>query len=232
MSQATHTYEEWQQIGAGVDYPDRAFIDGELVPAQSGKTYECINPTTGQRLAVVAECGPEDVDRAVQAARKSFEDGRWSEAGPADRKAVMLRLAELIRENGDELAVLETMNMGKTVEEAAQIDIPGAADLFQWYAETSDKLLGEVAPTGMNDVALVTREPLGVVAAVTPWNQPLLLATWKAAPALIAGNSLVLKPAEQAPHSSLRLGELAIEAGLPPGCSMSSPVPAPQPARP
>jgi gamma-glutamyl-gamma-aminobutyraldehyde dehydrogenase len=173
LSQATHTYEEWQQLGAGVDYCDRALIDGELVPAQCGETYECINPTTGQRLAVVAECGPEDVDRAVQAARKSFEDGRWSEAGPADWKAVMLRLAELIGENADELAVLETMDMGKTVEEAAQVDIPGAADPFQWYAETADKLLGEVARRGQTQIGSYVTQRIGRFAARrTPRRTP------------------------------------------------------------
>ncbi|HEX5955858.1 MAG TPA: aldehyde dehydrogenase, partial [Solirubrobacterales bacterium] len=159
----------------------------------------------------------EDVDRAVRAARRAFDAGDWSMADPAERKRVLLRLAELIREHAEELALLDSLDMGKPVEDALGVDVPGAAGLFQWYAEAADKLYDEIAPTGADDLAMVTREPLGVVGAVVPWTFPLDIATWKVAPALVAGNSVVLKPAEQSPLSAIRLGELGAEAGLPTG---------------
>lgn len=143
--------------------------------------------------------------------------GSWSRAAPAHRKEVLLRLAQLLRENLQELALLESLDMGKLVADAAAIDVPGSAGIFQWYAEAIDKLYDEVAPTGSGDLVLVRREPLGVIGAVVPWNFPLDMATWKCAPALAAGNSVVLKPAEQSPFSALRLAELAMEAGLPAG---------------
>ena len=153
----------------------------------------------------------------MRAARRAFDAGDWSMADPAERKRVLLRLAELIREHAEELALLDSLDMGKPVEDALGVDVPGAAGLFQWYAEAADKLYDEIAPTGADDLAMVTREPLGVVGAVVPWNFPLDIATWKVAPALVAGNSVVLKPAEQSPLSAIRLGELGAEAGLPTG---------------
>ena len=153
----------------------------------------------------------------MRAARRAFDAGDWSMADPAERKRVLLRLAELIREHAEELALLDSLDMGKPVEDALGVDVPGAAGLFQWYAEAADKLYDEIAPTGADDLAMVTREPLGVVGAVVPWNFPLDIATWKVAPALVAGNSVVLKPAEQSPLSAIRLGELGAEAGLPAG---------------
>ena len=174
-------------------------------------------PQRGEVIAHVAEGDSVDIDRAVAIARDRFESGVWSDEAPMNRKAVLLRLAELIRENLNELALLDSMDMGKPVEDAATIDVPGSALFFQWYAEAIDKIYDEVAPTGQGDLALVTREPLGVVGAVVPWNFPLDMATWKAAAALAAGNSVVLKPAEQSPLSALRLAQLAVEAGLPEG---------------
>jgi gamma-glutamyl-gamma-aminobutyraldehyde dehydrogenase len=217
MSTATHTHEEWQAKAASLNLRARAFIDGELVDAASGETFEDVNPATGDVLATVAAGDAPDVDRAVASARVAFEGGEWSRAEPAERKRVLLRLAELIREHGEELALLDSLDMGKPVEDAVNYDVPGAAGVFQWYAEAADKLYDEIAPTGAGDLALVTREPLGVVGAVVPWNYPLDLASWKLAPALVAGNSVVLKPAEQSPLSAIRLGELGAEAGLPRG---------------
>jgi gamma-glutamyl-gamma-aminobutyraldehyde dehydrogenase len=193
------------------------YVDGECTDAASGETFERVNPATGEVLAEVAAGDAIDVDRAVAAARRAFESGEWSRADPADRKRVLLRLAELILEHGEEFALRDSLDMGKPIEDALGIDVPGAAGVFQWYAEAADKLYDEIAPTGADDVAMVTREPLGVVGAVVPWNFPLDLASWKLAPALVAGNSVVLKPAEQSPLSALRLGELASEAGLPAG---------------
>ncbi|RUY63976.1 aldehyde dehydrogenase, partial [Mesorhizobium sp. M7A.F.Ca.CA.001.13.1.1] len=176
-----------------------------------------VNPATGEVLAEVASCGEEDIDLAVAAARRSFNAGVWSRTSPAHRKEVLLRLAQLLRDNLHELALLESLDMGKLVRDAASVDVPGSAAIFQWYGEAIDKIYGEVAPTGEGDLVLVRREPLGVVGAVVPWNFPLDMATWKCAPALAAGNSVVLKPAEQSPLSALLLAELAMEAGLPAG---------------
>ncbi len=212
-----HSHEDWKSRAAGLSFRNQAFIDGTFVDAASGKTFDSINPATGEVLAAGAECDAEDVDRAVAAARKAFEAGHWSRMAPGDRKEVLLKLAGLIRENLEEMALLDSLDMGKLVKDAATIDAPGSAHFFQWYAEAIDKVYDEVAPTGPGDLALVQRVPLGVVGAVTPWNFPLDMATWKAAAALAAGNSVVLKPAEQSPLSALRLAELASEAGVPDG---------------
>jgi len=212
-----YTHEDWKSRAAGLSFRGQAFIDGKFVDAASGKTFDSINPATGAVLTPVAECDEEDINRAVAAARTAFEDGRWSNMAPGDRKAVMLKLAELIRDNLEEMALLDSLDMGKLVTDAITVDAPGSAHFFQWYAESIDKVYDEVAPTGPGDLALVKRVPLGVVGAVTPWNFPLDMATWKAAAALAAGNSVVLKPAEQSPLSALRLAELAAEAGIPDG---------------
>ncbi|MGC6484639.1 MAG: aldehyde dehydrogenase [Candidatus Puniceispirillales bacterium] len=214
---SVHSFSEWNDLAAKLKPANQMFINGRFEDAASGKTFDSINPATGEVIAAVAEGDSIDIDRAVSFARSSFESGAWSEETPMNRKAVLLRLAELIRSNLDELALLDSMDMGKTVEDAANIDVPGSALFFQWYAEAIDKIYDEVAPTGPGDLALITREPLGVVGAVVPWNFPLDMATWKAAAALAAGNSVVLKPAEQSPLSALRLAELAMEAGLPEG---------------
>jgi gamma-glutamyl-gamma-aminobutyraldehyde dehydrogenase len=211
------THSEWKSRAAELQFRTQAFIDGKFVDAASGKTFDSINPATGAVLAQIAECDAEDVDRAVVAGRRAFEDGRWSRMAPGDRKAVLLKLADLIRENLVELALLDSLDRGKLVTDAVTVDAPGSAHFFQWYAEAIDKVYDEVAPTGPGDLALVSRVPLGVVGAVTPWNFPLAMATWKAAAALAAGNSVVLKPAEQSPLSALRLAELASEAGVPDG---------------
>ena len=212
-----HSHNDWKSRAAGLSFRNQAFIDGNFVDAASGKTFDSINPATGDVLAAVTACDAEDVDRAVAAARKAFEAGHWSRMGPSDRKEVLLKLAGLIRENLEEMALLDSLDMGKLVKDAATIDAPGSAHFFQWYAEAIDKVYDEVAPTGPGDLALVQRVPLGVVGAVTPWNFPLDMATWKAAAALAAGNSVVLKPSEQSPLSALRLAELASEAGVPDG---------------
>ncbi|WP_133485413.1 aldehyde dehydrogenase [Aliiroseovarius marinus] len=212
-----YTLEDWRSRAGQISFRNKAFIDGKFVDAVSGKTFDSINPANGQVLAQVAECDAADVDLAVAAGRRAFEDGRWSRMAPGDRKAVLLKLADLIRANLEEMALLDSLDMGKLVTDAATIDAPGSAHFFQWYAEAIDKVYDEVAPTGPGDLALVSRVPLGVVGAVTPWNFPLDMATWKAAAALAAGNSVVLKPAEQSPLSALRLAELAAEAGVPDG---------------
>ncbi|PVZ29606.1 aldehyde dehydrogenase [Pseudomonas sp. CC120222-01a] len=207
----------WQQRAAGLSLPDKALIGGRQLGAASGATFDAINPATNQVLARVAACDQAEVDLAVSTARKAFEQGPWPRMAPVERKKVLLRLAELIMAHREELALLDSLNMGKPVMDAYNIDVPGSAHVFAWYGEALDKLYDQVAPTAANALATITREALGVVAAVVPWNFPLDMAAWKLAPALAAGNSVVLKPAEQSPFSALRLAELALEAGLPEG---------------
>lgn len=207
----------WQQRAAGLGLRDKALIGGRQLDAASGATFDAINPATNQLLARVAACDQADVDLAVSTARKAFEQGPWPRMAPIERKKVLLRLAELIMAHREELALLDSLNMGKPVMDAYNIDVPGSAHVFAWYGEALDKLYDQVAPTAANALATITREALGVVAAVVPWNFPLDMAAWKLAPALAAGNSVVLKPAEQSPFSALRLAELALEAGLPEG---------------
>ena len=212
-----YTHEDWKSRADALSFRNQAFIGGQFVDAASGETFDCINPATGDVLTQVSSCDAEDVDRAVIAARQAFDASSWSRAAPGKRKAVLLRLADRIRENLEEMALLDSLDMGKLVTDAATVDAPGSAHFFQWYAEAIDKIYDEVAPTGPGDLAIIKRVPLGVVGAVTPWNFPLDMATWKSAAALSAGNSVVLKPAEQSPLSALRLAELAAETGLPDG---------------
>jgi gamma-glutamyl-gamma-aminobutyraldehyde dehydrogenase/4-guanidinobutyraldehyde dehydrogenase/NAD-dependent aldehyde dehydrogenase len=195
----------------------QAFVDGRYVDAASGETFDCINPATGRTIASVASCDAEDVDRAVRGARAAFESGIWSRLAPKQRKRVLVRFAELVREHRDELALLETLDMGKPIRDSRGVDVPLAAECIAYYGEAIDKVYDEVAPTGPSDVVMLVREPLGVVGAVVPWNFPLLMASWKIGPALATGNSVVLKPAEQSPLTALRLAELAVEAGVPDG---------------
>ncbi|MEZ0357063.1 aldehyde dehydrogenase [Mycobacterium sp. SA01] len=208
---------DWTRHAAEVEPRAGVFIDGTFRPAESGATFDSVNPATGDVIAAVASAQDVDVDLAVRSARRAFDGGQWSRSSISERKRVLLRLADLITEHSVELALLDSMDMGKLVTEAHTVDVPSAAGLVAYYGEALDKINGEIAPTEPGNLALVTREPLGVVGAVTPWNFPLDLAVWKVAPALAAGNSVVLKPSERAPLSSLRLAELAIEAGVPHG---------------
>ena len=193
------------------------FIDGRFAAALSGATFDCISPVDGFVLAQVAAGDAADVDAAVASGRAAFERGDWSRAAPKHRKQVLLRFAELLRQHREELALTETLDMGKPIADSLAVDVPSAANCIQWYAEAVDKIYDEVAPTGRNSLALVTREPLGVVGAIVPWNFPMIMAAWKLGPILAAGNSIVLKPSEKSPLSALRMAELAVEAGLPPG---------------
>ncbi|HXH04423.1 MAG TPA: aldehyde dehydrogenase [Candidatus Competibacteraceae bacterium] len=213
----TLTLSDWQARARALTIRNQAFIDGRYVDAADGQTFACINPANGQLLTRVAACDRADVERAVASARRAFEDGRWRGQAPAERKRVLLRLAELMRAHAEELALLETLDMGKPIADSTRIDVPAAARCIQWYAEAIDKLYDEIAPTGDEVLATITREPLGVVAAVVPWNFPLLMAAWKLGPALATGNSVILKPSEKSPLSAIRIAELAAEAGLPDG---------------
>jgi gamma-glutamyl-gamma-aminobutyraldehyde dehydrogenase/4-guanidinobutyraldehyde dehydrogenase/NAD-dependent aldehyde dehydrogenase len=171
----------------------QAFINGRPVAAGSGAEFDCISPIDGRVLARVAACDTADVAAAVAAARAVFERGDWSRQSPAARKSVLLKFAELIAAHTDELALLETLDTGKPIRDSLAVDVPATARCIRWYAEAIDKLYGEVAPTDSESLALITREPVGVVAAIVPWNFPMLMAAWKIGPVLAAGNSLVLK---------------------------------------
>lgn len=194
-----------------------AFIDGAFRPALSGERFDTEDPATGRTLATIAAGDAADVDLAVSAARRAFDDGRWSRRSPAERKVVLLRLADLIETNAEELALLDSLEAGKPITDCLEADVPETIKAFRWFAEAADKLYDSIAPTGPEALGMIIREPIGVVAGVLPWNFPLMLAAWKAAPALTAGNSLVLKPAELTSMSTIRLAELAAEAGLPDG---------------
>jgi acyl-CoA reductase-like NAD-dependent aldehyde dehydrogenase len=208
---------DWLDRAAAIKPRTEAFIDGQFVPAASGRTFTDISPRDGQPIAQVAEGDATDVDRAVAAAGTAFDDRRWSDQSPKDRKRVLLRLAELIRRDREQLALLESLDVGKPIRDTLSVDVPSCATTFQWYAELIDKVFGEIGPTGPDALSLVTREPIGVVAAIVPWNYPLIITAWKLGAALATGNSVVLKPASQSPLSALRLAELAAEAGLPDG---------------
>ncbi|MFM0306420.1 aldehyde dehydrogenase [Paraburkholderia sp. RL17-383-BIF-A] len=207
----------WQDKAATLTIEGRAFIDGEYRDADGGRTFDCLSPIDGKLLAKVADSGAADVDAAVAAARRAFDSGVWSGLNPRQRKAVLLRWAASIREHMDELALLETLDAGKPIADTTSVDVPGAAYCVEWFAEAIDKVGGEVAPADHHLVGLVTREPIGVVAAVVPWNFPILMASWKFGPALAAGNSVVLKPSEKSPLTASRLAQLALEAGIPAG---------------
>jgi acyl-CoA reductase-like NAD-dependent aldehyde dehydrogenase len=208
---------DWRAEASRLTIRNQAFIGGEFVDAASGQTFDCVSPVGGALLARIAACASPDIDLAVASARAAFEDGRWSHQPPKARKRVLVRLAELIVKNANELALLETLDMGKPIANARNGDLRAVAECVRWYGEAIDKLYDEIAPTPRTALALITREPLGVVGAVVPWNFPLLMAAWKFAPALAAGNSVVLKPAELSPLTALRVAELAAEAGIPPG---------------
>jgi len=208
------TRSDWESLASALKPDGRAFIDGKRV--STATTSPDISPVTGKSLADVAECGEAEVNLAVESSRRAFNES-WGQMNPGDRKAAIQKLADLILANADELALLDVLDMGKPISDATTIDVPGSAAILNFYAEAIDKIAGEIPTTNAGNVALVRRVPLGVVGAVVPWNYPLEMAIWKLGPALAAGNSVVLKPAEQSPLSSLRLAELAIEAGMPAG---------------
>src|ERR1039457_2274262 len=209
--------QTWHARARAVHPGGLALINGALVPSRAGQSFDCISPIDGRKLASVAACDREDVDLAVAAARASFERRDWADQAPSARKRVLLRFAECVETATEELALLETLDVGKPIRDSLIVDVPATVRCLRWYAEAIDKRYDEVAPTGSETLALITREPVGVVGAIVPWNFPMLMAAWKIAPVLAAGNSLVLKPSEKSPLSAIRLGQLALEAGVPPG---------------
>ncbi len=211
------TVQDWRVMAAGLDIEGRAFINGRYENALSGQTRATLNPADGSQLAVVASCGPEDADRAVTIARETFESGVWAGMAPADRKMVLVRWAELIETHADEIALLECLDVGKPIADTTAVDVPSAVRTIRWSGEAIDKVYDEISPTSKDCLALIQRLPLGVVAAIVPWNFPLSTTAWKLAPSLATGNSVLLKPASNTPLSALRIASLASEAGLPDG---------------
>jgi gamma-glutamyl-gamma-aminobutyraldehyde dehydrogenase len=197
--------------------PGLAVIDGALVEAASGATFDNVSPRDGKVLNRVSACESVDVDRTVASARAAFEDGRWRDLGPRDKKKILFRLADLMERDAEDLALLESLDVGKPIRDARAVDVPLAINTCRWYAEALDKVYGEVGASPIDRLSYAVHEPLGVIGAIVPWNFPLHMAMWKVAPALAMGNSVVLKPAEQSPLTALKLGELALEAGLPAG---------------
>ena len=200
-----------------INFPSRIFIDGKYKDSISGEKFENISPIDGKLINNISFSQKEDVDLAVQAARNVFEKGSWSKADPSFRKKVMLKFADLLEKNKLELALLDTIDVGKTINDTYNADVPASLDNIRWYAEIVDKIYDDIAPTPQNFIGMITKEPIGVVGAIVPWNYPLWMAVWKLAPALITGNSVILKPAEQSPMSAIRIGEILVEAGLPEG---------------
>ncbi|HAW5472901.1 TPA: aldehyde dehydrogenase PuuC [Escherichia coli] len=212
-----HHLAYWQDKALSLAIENRLFINGEYTAAAENETFETVDPVTQAPLAKIARGKSVDIDRAMSAARGVFERGDWSLSSPAKRKAVLNKLADLMEAHAEELALLETLDTGKPIRHSLRDDIPGAARAIRWYAEAIDKVYGEVATTSSHELAMIVREPVGVIAAIVPWNFPLLLTCWKLGPALAAGNSVILKPSEKSPLSAIRLAGLAKEAGLPDG---------------
>lgn len=211
------THDEYTRIASQAAYRTEALIDGRFLPSQSGATFVTENPATGISICEITACDERDVDAAVAAARRAFDDRRWAGLSPAARKKILLRFASLIHSHLDELAVIETLDSGKPISDNAEGDVPETADCIAWYAEAIDKVSDEVTTTGPENLSLVVRDPVGVVGAILPWNFPLLMAAWKLGPILATGNSVVVKPAKLTSLTMLRLAELAVEAGIPDG---------------
>lgn len=210
------TLEEYQAIAKSLNLPRTAFIDGKY-RAGSGAKFATVNPATGEDLAEISGCNADDVDFAVQKARESFDQGGWSKIHPSERKDVLIRLCKLITRNRRELAVMESLDSGKPILDCETIDVPETIHCIKWHAEAVDKIYGQTAPTGDDAISMIVREPIGVVGAVLPWNFPLMMLAWKIGPALAAGCSVIVKPAEQTSLTALRVAELAHEAGVPRG---------------
>lgn len=217
MNTKTDETIDWHARAKTLKIDGRAFINGKRVNAADSATFECFSPIDNRKLTDVSSCKAADIDLAVNAARAAFNDRRWAGLTPRERKQTMIKFADLILANREELALLETLDMGKPIEASFNVDVNSAANTLRWFGEAIDKVYDEIAPTADHTLAMITREPIGVVGAIVPWNYPIAMAAWKIAPALAAGNSVVLKPSEKSPLTALRLGDLALQAGIPAG---------------
>ncbi len=208
---------DWHQRAETLKIDGRAVINGKRVNTVNDTTFECFSPIDNRKLADVASCKAADVDLAVAAARAAFNARTWAGQTPRERKQTMIKFADLIIANREELALLETLDMGKPITASLNVDVNSAANTIRWFGEAIDKVYDEIAPSADHTLAMITREPIGVVGAIVPWNYPIAMAAWKIAPALASGNSVVLKPSEKSPLTALRLGDLASQAGIPAG---------------
>lgn len=215
MALQTRTY--YEKIAGELRFPNKALIDGKFVDSRSGKCFTTINPANGRPITEITSCGAEDVLTAEAAARKAFDDGRWAKMPPQERKSILLRFSQLLLDRADELAVMESLDSGKPISDTVQGDVPDTAMTFAWYAEAIDKLEDSITATDAAHMSLVVREPVGVVGAILPWNFPMQMASWKLAPILATGNSVIVKPAKLTSLTMLRMAELAMEAGIPDG---------------
>ena len=211
------THKEYTAIAKKIIFSVDPFINGGFTKPLSGNTMETFNPATGDVLATVAACGSADVDAAVIIAQQAFDRGKWSRLHPGERKEIIIKLADLIQENQYELAVLESLESGKPISECQMTDLPETVSTLKWHAEAADKIYDQISPSNESGIGLIVREPIGVVGAVLPWNFPLMMLAWKIGPALATGNSVIVKPAEQTSLTTLRVAELAFEAGIPAG---------------
>jgi gamma-glutamyl-gamma-aminobutyraldehyde dehydrogenase len=211
------TKKQYEEIALSLKFSQKALIDGRLTDSHSGRKFITYNPANGKELAEITCCDEKDVDTAVRAARKAFEDKRWAGLKPGERREILQKFAALIMENQDELAVMESLDSGKPIFDTAGVDVPESAATFIWHAEAIDKLEDQITTTGPNNMGLVVREPIGVVGAIVPWNFPMLMASWKLAPILATGNSVIVKPAKLTSLTLLKMAELSLEAGIPEG---------------
>ena len=207
----------WHDKASKLVFKGNLLIDGKRTAAQAGAVFDCVSPIDGKVLSTIARGKAADIHAAVANARTAFDDGRWAKQSPAARKKVLQKWADLIDAHRDELALLETLDMGKPIQYSRSVDVPATSRCIRWYAEAIDKVYDEIAPTAHNALALIAREPMGVIGAIVPWNYPMIMSAWKLGPALAVGNSVVLKPSEKSPLTALRLADLALEAGLPAG---------------
>jgi len=208
---------DFKEIAKKLNFEGRAFINGKYVDAIDGAKFESINPATGETLCSIVKCNHKDVDLAVKVSRKVFDSGIWSRSTPEHRKEVLLKFAQLLRKHGDENSVLECVDTGKLITDCINEVANDAPMHFQWYGELIDKVFGKVGSTDPSVTSLIVKEPIGVVAGVVPWNFPLMMAVWKAAPALAAGCSIIIKPAEDTPLTAIRVAQIAQESGIPDG---------------
>ena len=211
------THQAYRELADKITFSVDPFVNGKFAKPLSGNTMDTINPATGEILATVAACGPADVDAAVIVAQQAFDGGEWSRAHPSERKKIIIKLADLIEQNQHQLAVLESLESGKPISECQLTDLPETIDTLKWHAEAADKIYDQISPANQSGIGLIVREPIGVVGAVLPWNFPLMMLAWKIGPALAMGNSVIVKPAEQTSLTTLRVAELALEAGIPAG---------------
>ena len=213
----TLNYQLVKEKKLQLSFPSELFINGNYQKSISEEIFDNISPIDGKIINQISFAQKKDIDKAVSSAKEVFQKGYWSNLPPGQRKKILLKFAELLERDRLELSLLDTIDMGKTINDTYNADLPTSIDNIEWYAEIIDKLFDDISPSSKEYMGLITKEPIGVVAAIVPWNYPLWMAVWKIAPALITGNSVILKPAEQSPMSAIKIGALLSEAGLPDG---------------